>query len=361
MPKLTKEEILNRTDKGLEVFRHFLPGNWRLERTFLNPLYDDTHPSCNIYYNAKAGCFKMKDFGNDDYSGDCFFIVGKIFGLDCRDRKEFMQILKIINDDLHLCLDHGQPEILHTPLRTMKPIQSDFIIRPKVEPSRPSFNFDIQPFSAQELAYWKQYGIDETTLNNFHVVSIKEYSSFNKSGRPFTLRSSPQMPIYGYIRTNSVKIYRPKATSMRFLYGGNSGDFYHFGVEQLPLQTDSLLITGGEKDVMSLSARSFPAICFGSETCHIPRSFLEELIQQKGIDNIYLLFDMDQEGIKSSKRHIEMLTGLNINRVELPLSGTKSEKDISDFFRLGHSSQELSRLLIQERPQITKPVQIKMR
>jgi len=56
-----------------------------------------------------------------------------------------------------------------------------------------------------------------------------------------------------------------------------------------------------------------------------------------------------------------MLTGLNINRVELPLSGTKSEKDISDFFRLGHSSQELSRLLIQERPQITKPVQIKMR
>ena len=148
---------------------------------------------------------------------------------------------------------------------------------------------------------------------------------------------------------------------MRFLYGGNSGDFYHFGVEQLPLQTDSLLITGGEKDVMSLSARSFPAICFGSETCHIPRSFLEELIQQKGIDNIYLLFDMDQEGIKSSKRHIEMLTGLNINRVELPLSGTKSEKDISDFFRLGHSSQELSRLLIQRRPQITKPVQIKMR
>ena len=49
----------------------------------------------------------MKDFGNDDYSGDCFAFVGKLNGLDCKDSKDFIQIMKIIDRDLHLGLSSG--------------------------------------------------------------------------------------------------------------------------------------------------------------------------------------------------------------------------------------------------------------
>ena len=51
--------------------------------------------------------YKLKDFGNDDYSGDCFALVGKIHGLDCKRAKEFVEIMAIIDRDLHLGLMDG--------------------------------------------------------------------------------------------------------------------------------------------------------------------------------------------------------------------------------------------------------------
>ena len=60
---LRKEEILERTSNGLAVFKHYLPGNWRIGRNFLNPLYEDSKASCNIYFDRRGGIYKMKDFG----------------------------------------------------------------------------------------------------------------------------------------------------------------------------------------------------------------------------------------------------------------------------------------------------------
>ena len=44
-----KEEILSRTNKGLEVFCFYMPINFVPKRNFRNPLYDDRRASCNIY------------------------------------------------------------------------------------------------------------------------------------------------------------------------------------------------------------------------------------------------------------------------------------------------------------------------
>lgn len=50
---LRKEEILERTSNGLSVFKHYVPGNWRIGRNFLNPLYEDNKASCNIYFDRR--------------------------------------------------------------------------------------------------------------------------------------------------------------------------------------------------------------------------------------------------------------------------------------------------------------------
>jgi hypothetical protein len=99
---LSKEEILKRTGNGLNVFRHYISGQWRVGRNFLNPLYEDRKASCSIYFDRMKGNYRMKDFGNDAYSGDCFDIAGKIKGLDCNSPKDFVEILKTINRDLSL-------------------------------------------------------------------------------------------------------------------------------------------------------------------------------------------------------------------------------------------------------------------
>ncbi len=106
---LRKEEILERTSNGLSVFKHYVPGNWRIGRNFLNPLYEDNKASCNIYFDRRSGIYKMKDFGNDSYSGDCFFFVGQLKGLDCNNSMNFIEILETIDRDLGLGLATGNP------------------------------------------------------------------------------------------------------------------------------------------------------------------------------------------------------------------------------------------------------------
>mgnify|MGYP001192890785 CR=1 FL=1 len=104
-----KEEILARTSNGLDVFRHYLPVKWRVGRNFLNPLYEDSKASCNVYYDRRSGTYRMKDFGNGDFSGDCFFIVAKIKGLDCKNAADFVEILETIDRELCLGISEDVP------------------------------------------------------------------------------------------------------------------------------------------------------------------------------------------------------------------------------------------------------------
>ncbi|MEI8204913.1 MAG: hypothetical protein WCH34_17970 [Bacteroidota bacterium] len=104
---LSKEEIFARTDKGLNIFKHYLPFPFRVGRNFLNPLYEDKKASCNVYFDRTTDQYKLKDYGNDTYSGDCFNFVAKIMGTDCRHADSFLEILKNINQDLNLGLVNG--------------------------------------------------------------------------------------------------------------------------------------------------------------------------------------------------------------------------------------------------------------
>lgn len=43
-----REEILRRTDGGLDVFRHYIP-SMLLGKNFRTPFYSDNKASCNVY------------------------------------------------------------------------------------------------------------------------------------------------------------------------------------------------------------------------------------------------------------------------------------------------------------------------
>ena len=103
---LSKEEILARTNKGLNIFRHYLPFQFRVGRNFLNPLYEDTKASCNVYFDRSTDQYKLKDYGNDTYSGDSFHFVGVLTGTDCQQAPGFLEILQKINQDLSLGLEN---------------------------------------------------------------------------------------------------------------------------------------------------------------------------------------------------------------------------------------------------------------
>ena len=175
------------------------------------------------------------------------------------------------------------------------------------------------------------------------MVSLKKFSSENGEGKPFSIAATEKEPVFGYTAKQYVKVYRPHS-QMRFLYAGDFGDNYCFGLEQLPAKGDLLFITGGEKDVMSLTAHGFHAICFNSETVTIPVGIVHRLSFR--FKHIVLLYDTDKTGMDSSAKQEEALKSYGVKRLLLPLAGTKEEKDVSDFFRLGNSREDLIKLFL---------------
>jgi len=117
-----------------------------------------------------------------------------------------------------------------------------------------------------------------------------------------------------------------------------------FRVRQLPSRGDILYITGGEKDVLSLSSHGFNAICFNSETATIPDNTLRKLSFM--FKHIVVLYDMDKTGQDSSLKLAKKYNELGVKRLLLPLSGTKEEKDISDYFRMGNTADDFRILFL---------------
>lgn len=274
-----KEEILARTSNGLDVFRHYLPVKWRVGRNFLNPLYADSKASCNVYYDRRSGTYRMKDFGNGDYSGDCFFLVAKLKGLDCRNAADFVEVLHTIDRELCLGLEDDSPEDTAVPdggCRTLRLVPgarehgtrenrsgegvsvrangngtgkpdgyTEEAAAPFDCPEPKPYRTTEKPFTDAELAYWGASGITEELLHRYGAVSLAEYRGETREGKSFGFSSTPAEPMFGYKGKWGVKVYRPMS-EVRFVYGGHTGDNYCFGLEQLPSKGDLLFLTGGE-------------------------------------------------------------------------------------------------------------------
>ena len=336
---MNKEDILQATDRGLSVFRHYLPVQFRIGKKFLNPLYKDTKASCNVYYDRRHSVYKMKDFGNEEYSGDCFELVGTMTGLSCRNAKDFVEIMRIIDHDLHLGLADGYENCTDTSsVQVICPPTPEQVIK-KIRP----YNIVPRAFNETDRIFWSKSGITEHTLNKYNVRPLHSFSSVNQEGRTYTLTETAQEPMYGYVGDKYIKIYRPRS-EMRFLYAGDLGDNYCFGLDQLPSKGDLLFITGGEKDVMSLAANGFHAICFNSETTLIPTSVL--MLLSYRFKHIVLLYDVDKTGLEVSAKRVEELKAFSLKRLLLPLAGTKEEKDVTDYFALGHTHDDLLKLFL---------------
>ena len=339
---LDKNKVLSSTRDGLDIFKHFLPGDWRVGRKFKNPFYDDTKASCNIYFDRRSDMYRIKDFGNPDYDGDCFSLVGKIKNLDCN--KDFTEILKHINEEMNLGLENGfvMSQNRYSPRAKTNNINENSVKELAYQP-KPYTVFE-RGFTLKEIEFWKQYGITREILKLYKVFSLDEFTSENKDSKPFTIQSSVEEPMFGYFGKKYVKIYRP-FSQMRFLYGGNLPESYCFGLEQLPAKGNTLFITGGEKDVLSLASKGFYAICFNSETSLIPESLIKKLSYR--FKHILILYDVDKTGLEASLKHQKQLSSYGVNRLVLPLSGAKQEKDISDFFRIGNTKNDFNQLFLE--------------
>lgn len=343
---LSKEDVLQATQGGLAVFEYFFGARFPgLKKPFLNPFYDDTKPSCYLFKSKDSGIVYFMDFGDQDFQLDCFGFVGKIFNLQCQN-DEFLQILEIIDRELSLGLAENHDRIREVRRRYPELKVASELPAQTVSPKRKEVSAAYVPpivkaYSQEELHWWRQYGIQSDTLERYRVVSLQEFNGTNGEGLPYKIVSTTSEPMFGYLGNSYVKAYRPFSKN-RFFYGGNTKEGHVFGLDQLPLRGDTLFITGGEKDVLSLVSHGFHAICFNSESATIPKSLIRRLSFR--FKHIVMLYDVDATGQKHMDKAVENLREYQVKKLLLPLQGTKDAKDVSDFFRLGGKAEELLEL-----------------
>ncbi len=105
--------------------------------------------------------------------------------------------------------------------------------------------------------YWQQYGITPEVLELYKVCSLRDFQSVTADGTQFTYTSSVTEPMYGYKSKRYIKLYRPFSKLVSSM-GVISEIIIVSDWNNYPQKGDTLFITGGEKDVMSLAAHGFP-------------------------------------------------------------------------------------------------------
>lgn len=317
---MDKEEILRQTNGGLDVFRHYVPGEWKAGRMFLNPFYKDTKPSFNIFRDKKSGEYRMKDFGDPDYTGDCFTLVAMLEGKRCADRQDFVTVMEDIIRDLNLTV---------TPGRSTAPTVAAPVTRADSSRNADQRHMAVtaeHPLTATELDWWAMYGITSEVLNHFRVTGVTELSFQQKRWQP-----NAAEPVFLYRFSDreacTKKTYAPKSKT-RFLYINKVSDEL-FGFDLLPSKGETVVLTGGEKDVMTLAALGIPAFCLNSETA-VPDELLLKRLKER-FKHIIVLYDVDETGLKQSE---QLSQQYGLIRVLLPLKGDKAEKDVSDYARI---------------------------
>ncbi len=327
--QLNKENILKQKDT-YELLNYYLQpyhnrGLLKQGRHISNPFLSEKQktPSFNIYKNA-SGDWRYKDFAIPDCEGTVFDLVMKLNGCS------FSEALQRINLDFNLGLGKDNSTT--------------------VAQKQPNIQF-YPEWNEQNAAYWKSYGILPEHLNHFKVFPVEKVTRYGKDDKPFYIQATPQNPIFAYqVEGDCYKLYQPLFKKFKFLWVGNKSENYTFGYSVLPKTGEQLFITGGEKDVISLFAHGYRAICFNSETALPHPDLMRELKER--FERIIVLYDMDETGKAQSKKLAETF---QLYRATLPTLDGKMEKDVSDLFKSGKTlSDDTAKVFAPSQPKAKK-------
>ncbi len=184
-------------------------------------------------------------------------------------------------------------------------------------------------FNENELKFWTDYGITIAILtrhNTYALDNIPTWGARSKLSESESLRFGYQIDLSCY------KVYQPLSNKGKFSWIGKKPTDYVFGFNQLPTIGDLLIITGGEKDVLTLISHGFNAICLNSETANFPDWLISTL--KPRFKAVVILYDIDDTGTEQARK---LSTAHQIPFVTLPnqIEGEEYGKDVSDFFKAG--------------------------
>jgi hypothetical protein len=202
--------------------------------------------------------------------------------------------------------------------------------------------------------YFQIFGISKKVLKRYGVRSIKHLWMIDNEGKPRIEKFKKNKLVIAYENVNHTKLYMPtEEKQFKFRYIGNKPKDFVFGVNEIcnsiyllkrPIEQGSrgpLIITGGEKDVLTLVSKGYDAICLNSETAKFPKSVSSNFLEI--YKKVIVLYDIDETG---KKHALELANEHGFSICTLPDElAYKGGKDVSDYFKYGMSEEVLNQLI----------------
>lgn len=316
---ITKELLLSKYSE--ETYMEYYLGFPVDKKLHVNPLRQDKHPTA-AFYRSQGGELLFHDFGDGSKRNFVSVVMAK-FSVG------FYEALRIIANDFNIDSD---PTLTYNAGH----INTSPVSLTNNPPSK--IQVEIKPFTKQDLAWWKQFGISELTLNRYHVYSCKTVF-LNET--PHTIVGDQL--VYGYYggKVGDLelwRIYYPERREFRFLTNWKGTKIQ--GWDQLPKKGDTVVITKSMKDVMVLHEFGIPACAPNSEMIFLSNAQLDSL--RKRFNTIVVLFDNDLPGISSMNRLKKKYPEL----IYTWIPRSSGSKDLSDYYR-DHGQQITYNLIVE--------------
>ncbi len=288
--KTIYEKIFEKLDE-IDIFSHYIDEFEEIGKAFCSEVREDNNPSCAVHIIDDLTFYK--DFATGEVFNSISYVARK-YGTT------YNEAIEIIYNDLILGVD--------SPKEAIKK-------RPKLSSERKIISIQSRLWNnTSDKEYWSPYHLTIPTLNYFNVIPINLFKIGSK-----VLKG--KHPMYAFKFDRGVyKILKPYDD---FKWITNAGTQYYQGYDQLPWVGEHLIITSSMKDVMVLYVLGYSAIAPQSETQKIDHDFLRTLKHR--FNNISLLFDNDDTGVKFSRIHYE--------EHGIPYSFIEGYKDPSEFIK----------------------------
>lgn len=387
--KYTKEEILQRTNGGLDVIVHYYPesvsaGNRPKNFSLADISKNDKKPSSAIVPKSiSEGYVIVKEFNSND-TWSCFDIVAAHEGLS-----NFADICAFIFESI----------IGETKDANSSNIGYEFKMREAQANEKIGdhfFEFN-EKFSKDELEYFGPY-VTPGLLKHFNFKSVakfhqiiqlknKKTKSYKKYGdQPVKMTKGATDSHFIFCidereENEFAKIYTPQTKDFRFQYVGNKPNNHCFGLDTIPelwenyiddewerlltkyedekdstekiqknhgytkkedIKLPEIIIAGGDRDAINVASMGFPVVWLNSETAKYTselhyklRGYAKRVIQ---------LGDIDKVGLEQMRQRA--LSFIDLHTLYLPESLTqrylysKPGKDLTDWVKRTHDPRQ---------------------
>lgn len=280
---LEKEDILSKVTM-YDIYRHY-QGPFTVNDVCINHHRGEKNPSL-IISSRLATYLRHKDFGDENWRGDCFNFVQQIHGCD------FQTALQTIDRDMNLGLSNGKVDT------TKRIITWE---QPEIESKRPPL-FQVIYYSnmpRQALEYWAKFGVTAEDLKREHIYYPAEIW---RNRRKISMGNLLTFA-YHYPEIDKWKIYRPFAPKRmddtpinQWKWDSNVPFDYVDNLQAIQPDCESVILAKSKKDRLVLQ-RALGTTCIADVQAEDAGCLTFESLEQfKQVKNRYIVSDNDKKG-----------------------------------------------------------------